>query len=128
MNSRKLALDLTQAFVSCYQQSQQQLEQDSDAREKLQQQIDELLTALDSDQDYRFIGQDLINQLFTMHPNISHLIPRDLLWLMGGPCLHYLSDDELEKYYQLDELQHQAEQQQQEFDWAVNKSRVFGSH
>jgi hypothetical protein len=128
MNSRKIIGELTQALASSLKQSQQQIELDTSTSENIEQQVEQLLEALNNDQDYAFIGQDLISHIFTMHPNIAHIIPRDLIWLLGGPCLHYMSDEELDKYNELDQKRFQADQDGEEFDWVQQKSAVFKMH
>jgi len=56
------------------------------------------------------------------------LIPRDLIWLLGGPCLHYLTDKELDLYNELDERRHQAELNKEHFDWVNEKSTLTSNN
>ena len=127
MNSRKIVLELSEAMAKAFDQGQQQIELEDGARDSIQNQLAELNQALKQDAEYQFIGQDLVDRIFTMHPNIAHLVPRDLLWLLGGPSLNYLNDEELDKYYRLDELRHQAESAGNEFDWIASKSAIFNT-
>jgi hypothetical protein len=128
MNSRELVTQLTETTATALKNSRQSIELESATADSLDQRVQELVQLLASGQEYQFAGQELVSQIFTMHPNIAHLIPRDLLWLLGGPCLHYLNDDELDKYNQLDELRYHADQQGQTFNWSEQKSAVFGTH
>ena len=128
MNSRKLALELATSLANNFEQGLQQIGLEAASQEKIQQQIKALVNAIETDQEYSFIGQELIEHIFNMHPNIAHLIPRDLLWLIGGSCLHYLSNEELSLYNQLDDLRYEAEQQDTSFNWQQQKSRIQGHH
>ena len=83
---------------------------------------DELLAALPNDTEGNlYLGQDLLSQIFHRYPQIAHLVPRDLLWLFGGDCLHFMPDQEIELYQQLDERRYAAEENAEDFDWAAEK-------
>ncbi|OCT25099.1 PA2817 family protein [Pseudomonas putida] len=84
--------------------------------------FDELLTLLPQDPlESQYLGQDLICQVITRYPQIAHLVPRDLLWFFGGDCLHYMPDEELELYQALEERRYEAEQNEEPFDWNLEK-------
>ncbi|MCP1624385.1 PA2817 family protein [Pseudomonas nitroreducens] len=84
--------------------------------------FDELLVELPRDPEgAQYLGQDLISQIFHRYPQIAHLIPRDLLWFFGGDCLHYMPDEELQMYQQLDERRFEAEETGEPFDWNAEK-------
>ncbi|MFV3318294.1 PA2817 family protein [Pseudomonas sp. NY15374] len=84
--------------------------------------FDELLTLLPQDPlESQYLGQDLICQAITRYPQIAHLVPRDLLWFFGGDCLHYMPDEELELYQTLEERRYEAEQNEEPFDWNLEK-------
>lgn len=84
--------------------------------------FDELLTLLPQDPlESQYLGQDLICQVIQRYPQIAHLVPRDLLWFFGGDCLHYMPDEELELYQQLEERRYEAEQSGEAFDWHQQK-------
>jgi hypothetical protein len=84
--------------------------------------FDELLVELPRDPEgAQYLGQDLISQIFHRYPQIAHLIPRDLLWFFGGDCLHYMPDEELQMYQQLDERRFEAEENGESFDWNQEK-------
>lgn len=85
--------------------------------------FDELLVELPRDPEgAQYLGQDLISQIFHRYPQIAHLIPRDLLWFFGGDCLHYMPDEELQMYQQLDERRFEAEESGEAFDWNAEKA------
>ena len=66
-------------------------------------------------------GQELIGQVFHRYPQVAHLVPRDLLWFFGGDCLHYMPDEEIELYQQLDERRFAAEERGEAFNWEREK-------
>lgn len=83
---------------------------------------DELLDALPDDTEGNlYLGQDLISQIFHRYPQIAHLVPRDLLWFFGGDCLHFMPDEEIELYQQLDERRFAAEENAEPFNWNAEK-------
>ena len=53
-------------------------------------------------------GQTLVARLFTTYPDFAPTFPRDLLWFLGGECLHFMPDDEIEQHQQLTELRADA--------------------
>ncbi|WP_312934052.1 PA2817 family protein [Pseudomonas sp.] len=80
--------------------------------------FDELLTQLvENPLQSQYLGQDLLCQVIQRYPQIAHLVPRDLLWFFGGDCLHYMPDDEMDVYQQLEERRYDAEQSGRHFDW-----------
>ena len=53
-------------------------------------------------------GPELVARLFGSCPHLSPAFPRELLWYMGGDCLHNMPDEEIALYQQLDEQRAQA--------------------
>ncbi|MFF7710667.1 PA2817 family protein [Pseudomonas sp. NPDC007930] len=81
--------------------------------------FDELLALLpQAPVESQYLGQDLICQVIQRYPQIAHLVPRDLLWFFGGDCLHFMPDEEIDLFQQLDERRFQAEEDGEAFDWA----------
>ena len=70
----------------------------------IDQRFDAIFAALDSGDEYTYLAQDAVSNLITMHPNLTHLVPRELLWQLGGSCLHMLSDEEIDQFSQQSEL------------------------
>lgn len=58
----------------------------------------------DDQSDLYSVGPGLVDRLFTTYPDFAPTLPRELLWFFGGDCLHYMPDDEIALYQQLDEL------------------------
>lgn len=82
----------------------------------------ELLAELPRDPvSSQYLGQDLISQVFHRYPQIAHLVPRDLLWFFGGDCLHFMPDEEIVLYQTLDERRFEAEENDEPFDWNLEK-------
>lgn len=79
---------------------------------------DELLRELPLDPvSSQYLGQELLCQIIQRYPQIAHLIPRDLLWFFGGDCLHFMPDEEIALYQELEEQRYTAEQRGETFDW-----------
>ncbi len=66
-------------------------------------------------------GRDWLVHIFTHVPQLSPAVDRDLLWFFGGDCLHFLSDDEMLQFQQLDELEEQCLQNGEPFDRQTSK-------
>ena len=60
----------------------------------------------------------LIARLFASCPHLAPAFPRELLWFLGGDCLHYMPDDELLVFQQLDEERAAAAAAGEVFDYA----------
>lgn len=52
------------------------------------------------------LGQYMINTIIARYPHITPMVPRDLFWFFGGDCLHFLGDEEIAIFQQLDEDYH----------------------
>lgn len=72
------------------------------------------------------LGQDLMVQLVRSYPQYVHLIARDLFWRFGGECLHFMSDEEIEQFQQLDEALAEAEARDHEIDYLQLREAVLG--
>ena len=48
-------------------------------------------------------GPTLVSRLFTGFPDFVPIFPRDLLWFFGGECLHFMPDEEIDAYQQLEQ-------------------------
>ncbi|QGZ31707.1 PA2817 family protein [Stutzerimonas stutzeri] len=83
--------------------------------------FDELIMNLQNVPEERHMGQDMICQVFHRYPQIAHLVPRDLLWFFGGDCLHFMPDEEIEIFQRLEERRYEAEQNEEPFDWNMEK-------
>ncbi|MEE4283694.1 MAG: PA2817 family protein [Pseudomonadales bacterium] len=61
-------------------------------------------------------GPGLVSRLFTAYPDFAPGFPRELLWFFAGECLHYMPDEEIAEYQQLDELRREAAEQGKTLD------------
>ncbi len=78
------------------------------AAEELRQQLDaqfqELTGALATHNETAYTsGQQLLCLLIGNYPQFTPLIPRQLLWLLGGDCLHFMTDEELSAFQQAED-------------------------
>lgn len=89
-----------------YQQSVQALTAtgSEEAVDIIEQRFEQIFQAIEQQQEFTHLAQDAVSSLITMHPNLTGLIPRSLLWQLGGTCLHFLSDEEIEQFSQEQEL------------------------
>ena len=78
--------------------------------EEILQQIHTLIEQLTQRTDSAYQdGQDWLINILTHHPQLTPAINRDLLWFFGGECLHFMADDEIELFQQLDEQEAEHE-------------------
>ena len=66
--------------------------------------------------DYSFQAQDIIAQFIRCYANLVPLIRRELLWFIGGECLHYLGDEEVSFFQELEDRLYEAEQKSNEIN------------
>lgn len=86
---------------------------------------DDMVARLRESTEDLYMGQDIISQVFQRYPQIAHFVPRDLLWFFAGDCLHFLEDEEIEKYQQVEEQRFEAIEQGENFDWNQAVLAVF---
>ena len=55
-------------------------------------------------EDFTTKGPALVDRLFTTYPDFAPTFPRELLWFFGGDCLHYMPDEEIAQFQQLEEM------------------------
>lgn len=89
------------------------------------QRYDELIEQLQQGNDERYLGQELISQVFQRYPQIAHQVPRDLLWFFGGECLHFMPDEEIAGYQLLEERRFAALDLGEAFDWDAEVRLMF---
>ena len=49
-------------------------------------------------------GALLVSRLFTTYPELAPSVPRQLLWFFGGDCLHFMADEEISQFQELDDM------------------------
>ncbi len=75
------------------------------------------------------LGQTLLERIAITYTDLMPLVPRDLFWFFGGSCLHFMPDDEIQRYQQLDELRFEAEEQgNTDFNYEQARARILGLH
>lgn len=89
------------------------------------QRYDELIAQMQRGDDERYLGQELVSQVFQRYPQIAHQVPRDLLWFFGGECLHFMPDEEIANYQLLDERRSIALERGEAFDWDAEVRLMF---
>ena len=73
-------------------------------------------------------GQWLVSRVVSAYSHLMPALHRDLLWFFGGNCLHYMPDDEISFYQQLEELRFSAEEARHDFDYAAAKQCLSKPH
>ncbi|MFT7387654.1 MAG: hypothetical protein ACI8VC_000895 [Candidatus Endobugula sp.] len=73
-------------------------------------------------------GQWLISRIVSTYSHLMPILNRDLLWFFGGNCLHYMPDEEIALYQQLDELRFSAENAGHDFNYAAAKHSLIQPH
>ncbi|MFV0477423.1 MAG: PA2817 family protein [Parahaliea sp.] len=69
-------------------------------------------------------GALLVTRLFTHFPEFAPTFPRALLWFLGSDCLHYLTDEEIILYQQLDKAREQAAERGEIIDFDAARTRL----
>lgn len=120
---------LLQALCShCKTQLPFSSDQASDVDREFLDSLQSLSQAAQGDEDYQFTGQSLIARIVAQYSHITPIVNRDLFWYFGGDCLHYMSDDEMAQYQQVDELLYSSSQEQAPMNYADAKARIFQLH
>lgn len=73
-------------------------------------------------------GQILLCRVVGTYPHLMPLLYRDLLWFFGGDCLHFMPDDEIAIFQQLDEQREEAKQLQVLFNYKEARAKLMGMH
>lgn len=94
------------------------------------QQLDHLIESLknSSAQQYDsaiFDGQQWLHRFLTHNPELAPAIHRDLLWFFGGDCLHFMPDEEIEKYQMLDDAMAEAMLRKIPFNYTLSRAEIF---
>ena len=86
------------------------------------QSLDELST------DLYTLGPDLTTRLFNNFPEFAPTFPRQLLWFFGGDCLHYMPDEELAQFQQLEDMRLAAASRGETFKFEESRARLLNLH
>ncbi|MFV8817200.1 PA2817 family protein [Haliea sp. E17] len=66
----------------------------------------------------------LVDRFFTTYPDFAPTFPRELLWFLGGECLHYMPDDEIQLFQRLDEEREAASERGEVLDMEAARQRL----
>ena len=89
--------DIEQALRTLHKAIEQAIP-DDESGSSINEQFQTLFSAFDNNEEYLFTAQELLNNMVTFYPNLTPAIPRELLWAVGGSCMHFLSDEEIDKF------------------------------
>ncbi len=70
-------------------------------------------------------GPALVAKLFSNCPELAPVFPRDLLWFIGGDCLHLMPDEELDSFQQLDEKRTEAAARGERLDYYEERAKLL---
>ena len=94
-----------------------------------QEYLDEFVALIDLCQDlgdnYVEKGQSFCCTWIRAYPDLTPVLPRDLLWFFGGDCLHYMPDEEIVLFQRLDELRYEADSASLEFNYPAQRAKLF---
>ncbi|UTW01377.1 hypothetical protein KDW99_09675 [Marinomonas rhizomae] len=77
--------------------------------------------------DYTFDAQEVLSRFIRCYANLVPLIKRELLWFVGGECLHFLGDEEIALYQQLEDHLYELDSQNQSYDISKEISALRGT-
>jgi hypothetical protein len=87
-----------------------------------------LVSAIHINEAFFSEGQALLCQIVASYPHLTPAVSRDLLWYFSGDCMHFLTDEEIDKYSQLDELRYEAESRGASFNILEAKRTIQEVH
>ncbi|MCB1687233.1 MAG: hypothetical protein KDI33_02045 [Halioglobus sp.] len=99
----------------------QQLPQDHPLREL----AEGYRSLADNSTDLYDKGPALVARLFDTYPEFAPTFPRQLLWFLGGDCLHYMADEEIEQHQQLEELRLAAAARGETFNFQAARAKLL---
>ncbi|ETX11538.1 hypothetical protein MUS1_09705 [Marinomonas ushuaiensis DSM 15871] len=78
---------------------------------------DDLITRIQNNtHDYSFEAQEILSRFIRCYANLVPLIKRELLWFIGGECLHFLGDEEITLYQQLEDHLYELDSKNKSYD------------
>ena len=77
--------------------------------------------------DYTFDAQEVLSRFIRCYANLVPLIKRELLWFVGGECLHFLGDEEIALYQQLEDHLYELDSQNKSYDISKEISALRGT-
>jgi hypothetical protein len=76
-------------------------------------------------QHCRTLLTELVARLFDTYPDFAPTFPRQLLWFLGGDCLHYMADEEILQYQQLEDLRVKAASSGKAFNFNDARAKLL---
>jgi hypothetical protein len=76
-------------------------------------------------EDLYIEGPLLVARLFTHFPDYAPGFPRDLLWFFGGECLHYMPDEEIAQFQELEQLRHASGARSETLDLREARAKLL---
>ncbi|NLQ16278.1 hypothetical protein HGG82_01405 [Marinomonas sp. M1K-6] len=76
--------------------------------------------------DYTFDAQEILSRFIRCYANLVPLIKRELLWFVGGECLHFLGDEEIALYQQLEDRLYELDSRNETYDITKEISTLRG--
>ncbi|WP_221798788.1 PA2817 family protein [Oceanobacter mangrovi] len=100
MNQKNDHIELLQALKSRLKAANE-----SDViTEDMIQQLDDLIDQLTQHTSTAYDDtRDWVANILQFTPQLTPAIDRQLLWLLGGDCLHYLTDEEIAQFQTIDD-------------------------
>jgi hypothetical protein len=77
------------------------------------------------DESFIARGQATLSRIVARYPELTPLAHRDLFWLFGGDCLHFMPDEEINIYQRLDERRFSLENEGKTFNFAEERAKFF---
>lgn len=73
-------------------------------------------------------AQQLVESIIANYPLLTPALNRDLLWLLGGNCMHFLGDEEIASFQRIDEYQYEAQQKGETLSFKEAKLALMKPH
>ena len=70
-------------------------------------------------------GPTLVDRLFTGFPDFAPTFPRDLLWFFGGGCLHFMPDEEIALYQELEQMRLESARRGETLDMRAARAKLL---
>jgi len=86
---------------------------------------DDFSALASGERDLYVEGPQLVSRLFTTFPDLAPDFPRELLWFLGGECLHYMPDEEIAVYQRLDQLRAAASHSGEIIDFQAVRAKLL---
>ncbi len=109
---REHCLSLLTSFAKLMEQQSERTSSDDPLRELASE-----FQLLVSGTDLYDSGPPLVARLFSSCPHLAPSFPRELLWFIGGECLHQMADEEMAMFEKLDDMRTEAQDRGELFDY-----------